>query len=77
MTILTSNENTQTHWKVNAPPSRCPEPVNFIWHGRRDFEDMIKVMEFDMERESWLIKVGPTKLQESLKVKNLFQPWLV
>ena len=44
-------------------------------HGKRDFADMIKVMEFEVGRLSWIIQMGPIKSQESLKVERLAQLW--
>ena len=47
------------------------EHVTF--QSKKDFADVIKVNNLEMEGLLWIIWVGPIKSQEPLKVKNLSQ----
>lgn len=46
----------------------------YMFHGKRDFAEVIKIMDFRTKRLVWIIKVAPVWTHESLKAENLL--WL-
>ena len=46
--------------------SQSPDPVTRLLYMQKDFADVIKFKEFEMEKLSWIIWVGP--MQSIMKV---------